>query len=350
MSEVKIRNRRVNSGDQMESVSKSMKDYNKASSMQLKLIEGGRGNIQLAAPLLPKHEGTVKVADFGCSYGRNSMFVMRHLLDEMKLYPNYISNLSNLVFYHEDLPDNDFDAVRSCVEDPEIGYPYHELVKQNNIRTSTECIGRTYYDQIVESESIDIAFCYTSLHWMPEYKETTYGLVYDRMYNDTKLTNWFDDMSERYLAKWLDHRHRELKEGGLVSFNIMTDTNMVDWVNENWKLALSQVGLDQKNFTKVNIPIYHRSEENLKNLLKKFDSKFKVIRCDPINDPAPVPRSGIRAGFYNQIVVGLAKYPEEFPDEESREKLFDKFEALLFKESDLKDINSIFQWIVLQKL
>jgi hypothetical protein len=65
MTEVTIRNTRVNSIDQNESgkqhyanivylrlnnyiVSKSMLDYNNASSMQLKLIEGGRGNIQLA--------------------------------------------------------------------------------------------------------------------------------------------------------------------------------------------------------------------------------------------------------------------------------------------------------------
>jgi hypothetical protein len=305
----------------------------------------------LIVPLLPKHDGTVKVADFGCSYGRNSMFVMKHLLDEMKLYPNYTNNLTNMVFYHEDLPDNDFDAVRSCIQDPEIGYPFHEMVKKNNIKTSTECIGRTYYEQIVESESIDIAFCYTSLHWMPEYKETPYGLIYDRTYNDTELTKWFDEMSDRYLEKWLDLRYEELKEGGLASFNIMSGTNMANWINDNWKLALFQRGLDQKNFTKINLPVYQRSEEKLKSLLKRLDSKFKVVRCEPIEDPAPTPKSGIRAALYNQIVVGLAQYPEDFPNEESRSSLYDEFEALLFSDgSDSKVIDSIFQWVVLQKV
>jgi hypothetical protein len=276
---------------------------------------------------------------------------MKHLLDEMKLYPNYTKNLTNMVFYHEDLPDNDFEAVKSCIEDPEIGYPYHELIKKNNIRTSTECIGRTYYEQIVESNSIDIAFCYASLHWMPEYKETPYGLAYDRMYNDVELTKWFDDMSERYLTKWLDLRYDELKTGGLVSFNIMTENNLIPWSNDSWKLALSQRGLDYKKFSKVNLPIYPRSDENLKKLLEKFDSKFKTIKCYQINQPAAFPKSGIRAALYNQIVSGLAQYPEEFPDEESREKLYDEFENILYSGgADIKENQISFQWIVLQKL
>jgi hypothetical protein len=301
-------------------------------------------------PNLPENKGNITIVDFGCSQGKNSIFVINNLLDEIALSLHYSRNIEKLSVYHIDLPDNDFEALREILIDPNLSYLNHNLVESKNINVQIECIGKTYYEQVLNNSSVDMAFCYTSLHWMPEYCPTQYGLAYDQRYNDDELNEWFTSMSDKYLAKWLDLRYNELKQYGLVSFNIMTHSDCSDWINPSWKRVFQKRSLNYLDFNKVYIPIYMRSTSSIKRVLNNLQDHFKIISWNSDNTDVHLPRAGIRSVFFNQIMVGLSKYPEYFKTEASKLELYEQFENEVFGDSDFIDTNNTFEWIVLQKL
>ncbi|KXN65542.1 hypothetical protein CONCODRAFT_12838, partial [Conidiobolus coronatus NRRL 28638] len=140
---------RVNALDQNECATKSMDNYNESSSMQLKWIKLGRKNIEFAVSLFHEYSDTLKVIDFACSHGKNSMTVINQLFDELIEKRHHLVNkLKSIGIYHNDLPDNDFEEVLKCVEDEKIGYKYHKLIKSNQISLLTTCVGKTYYEKI----------------------------------------------------------------------------------------------------------------------------------------------------------------------------------------------------------
>ncbi|KXN68615.1 S-adenosyl-L-methionine-dependent methyltransferase [Conidiobolus coronatus NRRL 28638] len=350
MKHVRVHSSTISPFDQSESVSKSMKDYNKSSSTQLGIIKRGLDNIAIAVPNLPQNQGCLQVVDFGCSQGKNSIFVINNLLDEMQLSFKYIKAINKLTVYHVDLPDNDFDGLRDCLIDPNISYLNHNLVKSRNIDVKVECVGKTYYDQILDNNSVDMAFCYSSLHWMPEYTSTPYGLAYDSKYEDYSLTEWFTEMSDRYLAKWLGLRFSELKQYGVISFNIMTYSDCSNWINPSWKRVFQKRSLNYLDFAKVYIPIYMRSTSSIRRVLDNLKDQFKILSRRSESVTLNLPRSGIRSVFFNQIMVGLSKYPEYFKTEASKQQFYYEFEAELFKDSEIINTNNSFEWVVLQKL
>jgi hypothetical protein len=301
-------------------------------------------------PNLPQNQGSIQVVDFGCSQGKNSIFVINSFLDEMKLSYKNLGAFNRLSIYHVDLPDNDFDGLRDCLIDPDISYLNHNLVMSRKVDTKVECVGKTYYEQILDNNSVDIAFCYSSLHWMPEYTPTPYGLAYDSKYDDESLTEWFTKMSDRYLAKWLDLRFSELKQYGIVSFNIMTHSDCSDWINPSWKRVFQKRSLNYLDFTKVYIPIYMRSTSSIRRVLDNLKDQFKILSWRSDNVTLSLPKPDIRSVFFNQIMVGLSKYPEYFKTEAFKQQFYYEFEAELFKDSDTIDTNNSFEWIVLQKL
>jgi hypothetical protein len=279
------------------------------------------------------------------------MTVINQLFDELvEKRPHLVSKLKSVGIYHNDLPDNDFDEVLKCVEDEKIGYKHHNLIKLNQISLLTTCIGKTYYEKIVENETIDFAFCYTSLHWMPEYRGLSYGLVYEELYEHRILTKWFDEMSDRHILSWLDLRYQELKHSGLISFNICTMTNFSDIVNKGWESLIKNRGLNPGALANVTIPVYFRSKKQVNKILEAVKDKFKVIYIEYMLDETYMDRPALKAVTYNQLLSGLSKYRNLFPSRECIDKFYEEFENECFKSKDVRTLHTGFEWILLQKV
>lgn len=310
---------------------------------------------------MPPHQGSLSVVDLGCAHGKQSMSVIKQLFDELKTQPNYIQNLNQLNIYHEDLPDNDFKAVEKSINDPEVGYLTHDLVKQNSIKVNYSFIGKSFYEEILPNNSLDLAFCYNSLHFLPEYKSTQFGIAYTPEYGDEVLTKWFNDTANSYFAKFLTSRYYELKAGGLLSINIPTDSNFQNWVNSNWKKVFENRGLNYRDFDKVVFPVYYRPLDQVNKVLSEFSQKFKLIRSFTVSNQSMVNpniteaqkqnmKNHFKAVIYNQIASGLEHYPDTFKDEEARDKLYSELEDLCFNDPNPRENKSSFEWLVLQKI
>lgn len=301
--------------------------------------------------MLKEDSSTLNIVDFACSHGKNSMTVINQLFDNLSSNNfTLANNLKEIIVYHNDLPDNDFEEVLKCVEDKEIGYKVNDLIEINNIALETRFIGKTYYEQIVENESVDFAFCYTSLHWMPEYPSLNYSVMFEKEREDPETFKWATEMSDKYLFKWLELRHEELKPSGFVSFNICILSNFPAIVNKVWAPLLKSKNIDPTELSSVNIPVLIRTKEQIDRLFEFVKDKFSVVNTEFIEDTIEMDKSTFRAVCYNQITAGLHKHPKLFPNMDLIEDFYEEFEKECYDLNETVSLNSGFEWILLQKI
>jgi hypothetical protein len=291
------------------------------------------------------------IADFGCSHGKNSMSVINQMFDQLNSSrPTLAKNLKEIIIYHNDLPDNDFKEVLKCAEDTNLGYKEHGLVKSNQVEIDTRCIGKSYYESIVSNSTVDFAFCYISLHWMPEYCDLDYGLIYNDEFNDSKLEQYFGDVSYKYLLKWLNLRYEELKPSGVLNFNILRTHKLSIMINKAWDNYLKLKNIQQAELSKVKIPMYDRSEEQISKALGAVKYKFRTIDQFYIEFDSVIDKPTFKSVFYNQFLSGLSNYPKLFPNLQSINNFYEGFEEEFFKSSDQTTYLTGWTWILLQKI
>ncbi|KXN68592.1 S-adenosyl-L-methionine-dependent methyltransferase [Conidiobolus coronatus NRRL 28638] len=335
--------------NQKETQSKSMFDYNKGSNTQLTWLKNNLKHLTVAIENLPKHKGSLNIGDYGCSQGKNSMFIMKHILDKLQNNLKYLESLKQLIVYHEDLPDNDFIQVRNCIEDSSIGYKHHSLVTSAGIDVNPNFVGKSYYENIVQPGVLDLVFCYNSIHWMPEYFPSKYGLGYMAEYKNHELTSKFNEMSYRYLEKWLNLRYEELKQGGLITINFITDCNLLDLLNKYWLLALKKFGYKQSDFDKVMFPVYFRQITEIQSVIDKFSTKFEVVFSETNIEYAKFTKMEVKALTKNQILGCLKHYSNI--DEVRKLELYQSFEEFIFDDGrEYLEPDGNINWLVLRKI
>jgi hypothetical protein len=277
------------------------------------------------------------------------MFIIGHILDKLHSNPKYLEGLKQLNVYHEDLPDNDFNQVRECIEDPSMGYKHHNLIVSADIDVNPNFVGKSYYESIVQPGVLDLVFCYSSIHWMPEYFPCKYGLGYMAEYNDPELTHKFNEMSSRYLEKWLNLRYEELKLNGLITINFIIECNIIDLFNKFWLQALQKHGYKQADFDRVMFPVYFRQVAKIQAMLDKFSSKFEVVFSETVPDEVKFTKLETKALIKNQVLGCLKSYSNI--DEAAKLELFNSFEEFIFADGrEYCEPDAKFNWVVLKKI
>jgi hypothetical protein len=264
--------------------------------------------------------------------------------------PTLAENLKEIIIYHNDLPDNDFREVMKCVEDRKLGYKYHELIESSQIELDIKCVGKSYYESILSADTVDFGFCYTSLHWMPKYCDLDYGLNYNDEFNDSKLKQYFGDVSYKYLLKWLNLRYVELKPSGMLNFNIVRTHKLSVMLNKAWDNYLNLKNIQQADLSKVKIPMYGRSEEQISQVLAENKNKFRIIDQFYIEFDSVMDKPTFKSALYNQFLSGLSNYPKLFPNLQSINNFYEGFEEEFFKSSGQITFSTGWEWILLQKI
>ncbi|WP_188062401.1 hypothetical protein [Sphingobium sp. KCTC 72723] len=131
--------------------------YNRHSGLQ-------HANLQSALPLLAaaariigeQSHGPVAIVDYGASQGRNSMVPMATAIDLVRLRDAERA----VQVVHTDLPSNDFASLFALLDRDPASY----VAGRDNIYPSA--IGRSYFDQLLPSGSVDLGWSSNALHWM----------------------------------------------------------------------------------------------------------------------------------------------------------------------------------------
>ena len=180
-----------------------MVDYNKNSAMQQQLVHyHAERLVRLASELRPA-QSELSVVDYGCGPGQSAIDAVAPFVRAYrKIHPD-----EPISICHADLPGNDWNGLFKLTTGS-TGYDA-PLVR------TTAAIG-SFYDQMVDLNSVDLATCFMASHWLHHAVEL-----------DSPGSVWFADLegearvtlSERALEDWtcfLQRRSRELRSGGIL--------------------------------------------------------------------------------------------------------------------------------------
>jgi SAM dependent carboxyl methyltransferase len=227
--------------------------YNQNSTLQnaaiQKIIPLWREIVKTAA----LKDGSVTIADYGSSEGRNSMAPLSlavEMLRDMK-GPNFPINV-----VHTDLPGNDFSALFQTILEDEKSY----LKLGEDIYPSA--IGRSYFEQILPPASVDLAWNTWTLQWMSKNPVEDP----DFLYGAYSQKEWVRECVQKQLAEdwreFLRLRSIELKPGGgmLCLFGSKGST-MLGWewtLNAFWSciVDMHREGLlSDEDKLRINLPL-----------------------------------------------------------------------------------------------
>lgn len=270
------------------------KDYNQSSYWQqvvgLKYVDLFTESI---APITNKP--LVEIADYGCSEGANSIIFFNKVIQALK---NRLIT-SAISITHCDLPDNDWSSLNNLLITSESSY-----LKQPSVYSSN--IGRSFYNQLFPSNSIDVGHSAFSLHYLSNQDE-----------NQSKYPelNHLDAPRKAFLDmyKLLTLRIEELVPSGhffaivgfeaeerpIVAAEIMNKTfgKMI----ENGFLTAEEMG----NF-KLAVELLKRSEWD--QLLDVLKTKAKVVHFSTEKSICPYYTEYLHDNDIEKLVEGVSRF------------------------------------------
>lgn len=96
----------------------------------------------------------LKIADFGCSEGKNSILIFKRLLESFRE-----TSQTPVQVVHTDLPENDWIEFNRLMNDPEFSY-----ISLPNVFFSS--IGQSFYNQLFAPNSIHFSYSAYSFHYL----------------------------------------------------------------------------------------------------------------------------------------------------------------------------------------
>jgi hypothetical protein len=329
------------------SITKSLYNYNKNCSFQE--ICNKRSELLIKTYLTKTYnQEEFNILDLGCSQGKNSMVIVNRILDQLL---DCSVNVKKLNIIHEDLPENDFDEVLRCINNPKIGYLNHPSTKTTKL--ISHIVGKSFYHPVKPEDvgEIDIAFSLNTLHWLPQKPCSVYRGLLPNSRNLAKTDQKvFRDYAEDLLVSFLNLRYLELRDGALLIFNIHRKVNAFDIEDEIWDLHLKDYNLTNETFSELMMPVYCRSEAELLTTLDKVSNKFEIVHFSEETDSGPDFNIDILKAVHKpQIISGLKQYEKQFGSQASLEDFVDDFYqkmAIWFNYNEAWVSN---YWVVLKK-
>ena len=176
--------------------------YNEHSTAQLSAAARAFPLLRSAAAVVPPtSDGSLTIADYGCSEGRNSLAPMRAAIDEMRrVHPADMP----ISVVHTDLPLNDFSSLFATVADDPGTYAGPAVY--------TSAVGRSFYQHILPPRSVSLGWSSIALHWLSAAPGPLDGMWYTDG-TQSQRDRWARQAGDDW-ARFLDARSRELLPGG----------------------------------------------------------------------------------------------------------------------------------------
>jgi hypothetical protein len=207
------------------------------------------------------------LADFGSSYSQNSIKTMKLILE-------YLHQMNKLhespLIIHIDLPTNNWTKFFQILADDN---SYYSLI-----------IARSFYEQCLPTNSLSIGYSCASLHYLSKKPCNILQHCYIHFANENERKK-FREQSKLDLKKFIEHRSRELRSGGILLLNIpsvdqnedMNFNRYFDWIYQCAQLVLSTKELE--DFT---LPFYLRTLSECIDLELFHQCSLKLIKFELI--------------------------------------------------------------------
>ena len=175
--------------------------YNEHSTAQLSAAEHAFPLLRQAAAVAPPtSDGSLTIADYGCSEGRNSLAPLRVAIAEMRrVHPADVP----ISVVHTDLPLNDFSSLFATVADDPGTYAGPAVY--------TSAVGRSFYEHILPPRSVSLGWSSIALHWLSAAPGPLDGIWYTDG-TQSQRDRWARQAGDDW-SRFLDARGRELVPG-----------------------------------------------------------------------------------------------------------------------------------------
>ncbi|WP_298959788.1 hypothetical protein [uncultured Roseibium sp.] len=219
------------------------------------------------ATLEVENEGTIRLADFGCSEGHNSIAVMTEALNT--LLPRTSRSVQTI---HSDLPTNDFSKLFLNLR------PVGRSVYGSE-RVFSCVVAGSMYDQLVPNRSLHLAMTFNAigflsrrpLRQLPDYIFPN-GPSAARSNGKVSETDrqTFADLAKQDVADFLKVRARELAPGGKLIVQVFgrdsdasTSDGIYDLLNDAILAFVESGEISREAYASYYQPVYMRSLEEL---------------------------------------------------------------------------------------
>jgi len=295
---------RNRSGKFMSGISKSDdtsmqgKLYNKTAGYLLAIHDFTIPALDLVLERIAKGTHPLNIADLGCATGKNSIYLMQHILSVLST--KSASDRSLMIFY-EDLPENNWNEFFGNLREAEQNGLYN--VPKLDIKDAV--IGKSFYEPLFRRNSMHLILSYVTLHWMSSAPCRIPGNAIH--YKDEGV---LDDVSRGWqkqslddLVKFLRLRANELVDNGEGLFlmfsgqgpNFFNNGLTKPWLfTKAWQAAVEEGSLPIEVIEKCYTLYYERVEIDVEEAVKKvpelelLDLQWKII---PIGDQSDSPEA-----------------------------------------------------------
>lgn len=285
----------------------------------------------------------VRIAEYGCSSGRNSYEPMQMVLSALR---NKSPNLRAECVL-EDLPSNPWHQVME--EAPRLAAAFGSDVH-------TLCAGTSFYSQVCGDESLDLAYSYVAAHFLSDTRPLASHVLMHESAPEERAA--WEAHAARDWENFLLLRARELKKGGRMMISTMSrDSFGYSWqrfshlVWDSIRDLCSKGALAKREAESLCIPACLRSEAEIMapftsnrlvstsfevNSLELSQTEVEGERNLPANVLAKVIRRRVQAVWGGMFLTQLARLGRSASSARSvTGEIWDLFEEAISKDTAL---------------
>lgn len=215
---------------------------------------------------LPRSPQPIVIADYGAANGHNSL---KPLSAAIAVLRRRTSHDHAILVAHTDIARNDFSALFDTVA----GDPESYLHSDGS--TFTSAIGRSFYNQIVPSKTVNLGWTSWATQWLSRTPREVPDHVHVSCSNDHAVRSAYADQAALDWHNFVAFRGRELAPGGrLVALTLAADEGGEDGAAGFAPLLDAVVGalddqardglLSSDELRRMTIPTFARSEKDFR--------------------------------------------------------------------------------------
>lgn len=252
--------------------------YNRHSSLQAAGIQKVLPLWRRVVETTPAPGPGVRIVDYGSSQGHNSMAPMRVAIETLLGRPG---GAQSIEVVHTDLPGNDFTSLFEAVLESENSY----LRLADNIFPSA--IGRSYFEQILPPDSVDLGWNSWTLQWMSRNPAEDPDFLYGFMSPSQTVRAAVNRQLEEDWRNFLRLRAAELKRGGklLCLLNSREPSGHGwEWIVQSLWACVEELHrqgkLTSEDKLRLNLPLAPRDLDDVQRPFRENGGLFAGLRLE----------------------------------------------------------------------
>lgn len=212
---------------------------------------------------LPKPPQPIVIADYGAANGHNSLKPMSAAIAILRRRTRHDHAI---LVAHTDIPDNDFSALFHTLSDDPESYLHLDAA------TFASSIGRSFYDQIVPSKTVNLGWSSWAAQWLSTMPAEVHDHLHISYSHDDAARAAYADRAALDWHNFVAFRGRELApDGRLVVMTIALDEDGTSGFPTLLDAMLTALGqqvrdglLRQEELRRMTIPTFARSEKDFR--------------------------------------------------------------------------------------